>query len=415
MLIYFFLIRVAALWNEKARMLVRGQRESMALLHEKVTDGRWVWFHAASAGEAEQGRPLMEKLRLEQPKTKILLTFFSPSGYMQHKDYKGADLVCYLPFATRRNAKRFLDIVKPCKAVFVKYEFWPAYLRELRRRGIETYSAASVFRRQQFFFRPIIGRPYLSLLRCFTKLLVQDEASRRLLAEYGIDNTVVTGDPRFNRVAHIAAQAKEIPLVDRFVQGMPENRTGSGRMATDGGQPSVLVAGSTWPADEELLQRYVSTHENVRLVLVPHETDEKHLHEIFRIFSGRFVRLSKANMRNVDCCRVLVVDTVGMLSSIYRYADVAYIGGGFGSGIHNTLEAAIYGIPVVWGSNYARFREAQGLIDAGGGFAAGNYTELEAALDHAFLNAREAGNRAKGYVLSETDAADRIYNEIFNK
>ncbi len=409
MYIYFLLIRIASLWNDKARRLLRGQRATLSLLQERLTKGHWVWFHASSVGEFEQGRPIMERLRRERPELKILLTFFSPSGYELRKDWHGADIITYLPFATRRNARRFLNIVKPEKAVFIKYEFWPAYLKELRKRGIATYSVASVFRPEQFFFRPIIGKPYLSLLHCFTHLLVQDEASKELLAEHGVENVTVCGDPRFNRVAQIASEAKEIPLVDRFTS------TDSFRnMMAEGRCTKILVAGSTWVRDEELLNKYIVEHDDVRLVLVPHETDERHIQQIFRIFEGRYIRLSEATLRNVDLYRVLVVDEVGMLSSIYRYATVAYIGGGFGKGIHNTLEAAAYGVPVVWGKNYKRFREAKGLIAAGAGFAVSNYAELREALDNAFMNAAEAGKRAREYVLSETDAAERIYNMLFN-
>ena len=250
---YFFLIRIASLWNKKARKLVRGQKAAMQELKEKYTPGRWYWFHAASVGEFEQGRPVIERIRKEHPEIKILLTFFSPSGYELRKDYKGADLVTYLPFATRRNAKRWLDVLNPEKVIFIKYEFWPAYLRQLRKRGIATYSIASVFRKKQFFFRPLIGKPYRNLLKCFTGLLVQDEMSKQLLEKYGILNVQVCGDPRFNRVAQIAAQAKEIPMIDRFTQGMPENETVAESVMRM--PKKILVAGSTWPKDEELLAR----------------------------------------------------------------------------------------------------------------------------------------------------------------
>ena len=410
MLIYFLLIHIASLWNKKARLLCRGQKETIRQLKQVRQDGSWIWIHAASVGEFEQGRPVIERLKREQPNKKILLTFFSPSGYELHKNYAGADLVVYLPFATRKNAKRFLDILQPEKVVFIKYEFWPAYLRELRKRKTETYSVASVFRNDQFFFRPLIGRPYRRLLDCFTRLLVQDEASRELLAQYGINNTMVTGDPRFKRVAQIAQSTEEIPLVDRFVNGMPEHKTGSEDFTM---RNKVLVAGSTWLPDEKLIVKYINHHPDTRLILVPHETDSKHLHSIFHLTEGRYIRLTQANMRNVDTCRILLVDTVGMLSRLYRYADVAYIGGGFGAGIHNTLEPAAYGIPVIWGKNYKRFREAKGLIEAGAGIAVSNYQELQQALDTAFLHADDMGQKALQFILSETDAADKIYQEIF--
>ena len=412
MIFYFLLIRIASLWNKKARLLLKGQKATIALLKDNISQGSWIWFHAASSGEFEQGRPIIERFRKEQPQKKILITFFSPSGYELYKNYEGADLVAYLPFATRRNAKRMLDILQPEKAIFIKYEFWPAYLRELHKRGIATYSIASVFRKEQFFFRPIIGKPYRNLLNCFSLLLVQDEASRQLLEQYGITNTAVTGDPRFKRVAQIANNPAPIPLIERFVSGMPEYKTAKDNVIPQ--KNKVLVAGSTWQADEQLLAQYINSRPDVRLILVPHETDEEHLHDIFRIFEGRYIRFTQANMKNVDTCRVLVVDTIGMLSRIYQYADVAYVGGGFGVGIHNTLEAAAYGIPVVWGSNYKRFREAQGLIDAGAGLAVDNYSQLATALDTAFSSAADMGQKAHQYVLSEIDAADKIYSQLTN-
>lgn len=408
MFIYFFLVRIASLWNEKAKKLVRGNKTALKLLAERVTDGRWVWFHAASVGEFEQGRPIIEKLKSEHPELCILLTFFSPSGYEMHKNYSGADIVSYLPFATIRNAKRFLDIVKPEKAFFIKYEFWPAYLKQLRKRRIPAYSVASVFRKEQAFFRPLIGNVYRSLLRCFTLLFVQDENSKLLLENHGITNVSVTGDPRFNRVMQIASNAMEMPLAEHFTEGMAENRTG-GLHKKD----KILVAGSTWPADEELLAQYIETHHDVRLILVPHEIDANHLKTIFRIFEGRYIRYSEATLKNIDLERILVVDRLGMLSSLYRYADVAYIGGGFGVGIHNTLEAAVYGVPVVWGKNYHRFREAQGLIAAGAGIAVDNYQTLETALDTAFKQQIQMGQCARNYILAEADAADKIYSQIF--
>ena len=400
----------------KVNRLLRGQRGLLKNLQEKIhavnttaPGAVWWWFHCASVGECEQAKPLMERVRKYQPQAKILLTFFSPSGYELLHDYRGADVVSYLPLPFRHNAKRFLDIVKPGKAVFIKYEFWAAYLRELRKRHINTYSVASVFRPQQAFFRPLIGNIYRSRLRCFTCLIVQDGRSKELLNRYGIDNVTVGGDTRFNRVAQISANPQPIPLIDRFVKGMPENLTQSTIINP---QSCTLVAGSTWLKDEQLLKRYIDTHPQVRLILVPHEIDDTHLHRIFQLFEGRYIRLTQANFLNVDTCRILVVDTLGLLSSIYQYADAAYIGGGFGKGIHNTLEAATYGIPVVWGRNYHRFREAQGLIDAGAGQAVSNYEELEAALDKAFLCKQTMGKAARNYVESEIDAADKIYEQI---
>ena len=401
MYLYIFLVWIASLFgHRKARMLFDGQRSAtdtlrLRLMHQP-SRARRIWIHVASVGEFEQARPIIERLRSEQPEVQIVLTFFSPSGYNLRKDYDKADAVTYLPFATRRNARVFLDVVKPDMAIFVKYEFWPAYLRELANRGIKTYSISAIFRPQQVFFR-WWGKPYRNILKKFTAIYVQDERSARLLRDNGINHVEVAGDTRFDRVHAIAQQAKDIPQIARFVEGGAK----------------VIIAGSTWPPDEALLSRYVSEHRDVRLVLAPHEIHEGHLHQIFQQFEGRYVRLTQATVNNLDAVRVLVVDTMGMLSSVYRYGKVAYIGGGFGVGIHNTIEAAVFGMPVVFGPKYKHFREACALIDAGGARTVRNYAEFEAAMDNALDDYEAIGKKAKDYVESELGATDRIYSKLF--
>ena len=387
--------------HRKARQLMVGQRQATdelrSRLPHKAGNHKRIWIHVASVGEFEQARPIIERLRKERTDVQIVLTFFSPSGYNLRKDYDKVDIVTYLPFATRRNARAFLDTLKPDMAIFVKYEFWPAYLKELNRRGVKTYSISSIFRDKQLFFRPW-GKPYLNLLRLFTAIYVQDERSARLLHQYGIEHVQVAGDTRFDRVHATREQAKEIPQVARFVQS---------------GEP-VIIAGSTWQPDEQLLARYISENPGVKLVLAPHEIHEAHLHQIFQQFEGRYVRLTEATINSLDAVRVLVVDTMGMLSSIYRYGQVAYIGGGFGVGIHNTIEAAVYGLPVLFGPNYRHFREACALIEAGGGRSVTNYREFKAAMDEALANHEAMGKRASDYVDSELGATDKIYNRLFN-
>jgi len=400
--IYIFLVWLAGLFgHKKARMLFSGQRKATDALRLKLphksSKQQRIWIHAASVGEFEQARPIIERLRNEKPETEIVLTFFSPSGYNLRKDYDKVNAVTYLPFATRRNARMFLDVVKPDMAIFVKYEFWPAYLRELNKRGVKTYSVSSIFRERQAFFR-WWGKPYLNILRFFTAIYVQDEVSARLLHSYNINNVEIAGDTRFDRVHAIAQQAKDIPQIARFVEG--------------GGK--VIIAGSTWQPDEELLSRYINDNPDVKLVLAPHEIHEAHLHQIFQLFEGRYVRFTEATINNLDAVRVLVVDTMGMLSSIYRYGQVAYIGGGFGVGIHNTIEAAVYGLPVLFGPNYRNFREACALIDAGGGMSVRNYREFKTAMDEALANHEEIGKKASDYVVSELGATDKIYNKLFN-
>lgn len=411
MYLYFLLIRIAALFgHKKARLLVRGQEETLKNLTAKRSDSDsglsasavyqrsgLIWIHAASVGEFEQARPLIERLRREKPQHKIVVTFFSPSGYEMRKNYAQADGVYYLPFATRTNARRFLDALQPTMAIFVKYEFWPAYLHELKRRNIPTYSISAIFRPGQLFFRPW-GKWYLDTLRCFTHIYVQDQASLQLLRESGISRSSIAGDTRFDRMAEVTAHPKQIPVVEQFV----------------GGCKQVIVAGSTWPQDEALLARFIDNSLAIKLILVPHEIDDKHLHTIFELFEGRMVRYTRANEVNIRHARVLVVDTMGLLSSIYPYGQVAYIGGGFGVGIHNTIEAAAYGMPVVFGPNYQHFREAKGLIAAGAAESVKNYDELQNALLRALDNYAETGARAAQYVQSELGATDKIYKEIFN-
>ncbi len=397
MILYFLMIKLAALLgNEKARLLVQGQKDSLQRLQQEDWAGQWIWFHVASVGEFEQARPILERLKERKDPRKVLLTFFSPSGYELRKNYHHADRVLYLPVATRRNAKQFVQTVHPQMAVFVKYEFWPAYLKQLKKNGVTTYLISAIFRKNQLFFKPW-GRSYRRLLTYFTHLYVQDNDSQVLLNRYHIHNVTTAGDTRFDRVVQIASQAKEIPVVQAFVHN----------------QPKVLIAGSTWPEDEVLLARYMQERGDVKLVLVPHEIDSEHLDKIFQIMQGRYIRFSEANQKNIQCTRTLVMDTMGMLSAVYRYGHVAYIGGGFGDGIHNTLEAAVYGMPVIFGPRYHAFREALGLIQAGGARSIRHYRQFRDAMDEAFERHSEMGIAAKGYVASELGASEQILQAIF--
>ena len=402
--------------GKKIIALLKGQREALDKEHIarlQALRGA-IWIHSASVGEFEQARPIIERLRMNDERLKIVLTFFSPSGYELRKNYDLVDGVFYLPFPNRHNANKFIDALQPSKVLFVKYEFWPPYLRVLKKRGIPTYSISAIFRPTQRFFH-WYGKSSLNLLKCFTHLYVQDEASRALLAEHGITNCTVTGDTRFDRVKAIVDSQKSkvdsrFTPIAQFVEGAER----------------VLVAGSTWPKDEVLLQQYVErvnelTNERVKLILVPHEIHEEHMHFIFNLFEGKMVKYSvisnmPSNESRVNILRhaqVMVLDTIGLLSSIYRFGQVAYIGGGFGVGIHNTIEAAVYGVPVLFGPNYHHFREAQGLIDAGAARSISNYAELEEAIETAFTNHETIGAKAAQYVESELGATEKIYKEIF--
>lgn len=415
-LAYVILSKVKGEKRDKLKALFRGQRETLNAEHKAILEANRgaVWIHAASVGEFEQARTLIEQLKSHNAQVKIVVTFFSPSGYEARKNYELADAVLYLPFATRRKAKKFIEALQPSMAIFVKYEFWPAYLKQLKKRGIPTYSISAIFRPTQRFFH-WYGASARRVLKCFTHIYVQDEASRRLLAEHGIHDCTVAGDTRFDRVSEIVANGlrangDKLTPIAQFVDGANK----------------VLIAGSTWPEDEELLAQYIErgnelTNERVKLVLVPHEIDEKHLHWIFNLFQGRMVSYSTihampSNMSRLNIlhhAQVMVIDTMGLLSSIYRFGQVAYIGGGFGVGIHNTIEAAVYGVPVVFGPNYHHFREAQGLIDAGAARSIKNYSELEAALNTALEQHETIGAKAAEYVESEKGATEKIYKSIF--
>ena len=404
-------------FGHKTRTLCRGQRETLDAEHTALLESNRgaVWIHAASVGEFEQARPLIERLKVKGERMKVVVTFFSPSGFEARKNYELADAVVYLPFATRRKAKRFLEALQPSMAIFVKYEFWPAYLRELKKRNIPTYSISAIFRPTQRFFH-WCGKGALRLLHCFTHIFVQDEASRRLLAEHGVHECSVAGDTRFDRVNDVFTATRErrderLQVISQFVETATQ----------------VVVAGSTWPEDEELLHCWIDKMvtgdalNGAKLILVPHEINEEHLHDIFQRFKGRFVKYSDisgmpSNLSRLNILRradVLVIDTIGLLSRIYQFGQVAYIGGGFGEGIHNTLEAAVYGVPVIFGPNYRHFREAQGLIDAGAARSIKDYKELEAALTTALEQHETIGQKAAEYVQSELGATDKIFKALF--
>lgn len=383
--------------------MVRGQRQTWHCLRSKIEQGgRYIWFHASSLGEFEQGRPMMEEIRRRYPQYKILLTFFSPSGYEVRKDYPGADVICYLPFDTKRNVRRFLDATHPEMAVFIKYEFWSHYLTALKRRGVPTYIISAIFRKNQLFFR-WYGAGYRKVLGCFDRLFVQDAPSAELLSRYGITNVSVCGDTRFDRVTEVRSRAKAIPEIEKFTAAAAE-------------APAVtLVAGSSWPQDEALLIPYFNAHPELKLIIAPHEIHEEHLRAIEAQLKRPFVRLSQAAVQGVEGKDCVIIDCFGLLSSVYRYGRIAYIGGGFGAGIHNVLEAAVYGMPVVFGPNYRKFKEAHDLIAAGGGFSVATPEAFAAQMDE-WLTYTEAlaaaGECAGSYVQASIGATEQIMCEL---
>ena len=381
-----------------------GQAQTTAILREKIDrKAKYIWFHASSLGEFEQGRPMIEQIRKVHPEYKILLTFFSPSGYEVRKNYAGADVVCYLPFDTPGRVEQFLDLANPAMAIFIKYEFWGNYLHTLQQRGIPVYIISAIFRREQLFFQ-WFGKPYRKMLDCFNHLFVQDERSKALLEEYGIRNVTVAGDTRFDRVIDVYHQAKQIPLVERFIKG------------TDGQQPPlVFVAGSSWPEDEAIFIPYFERHPEMKLIIAPHEIHEGHLKSIEARLHRPTIRLSQATEQNVADQDCLIVDSFGLLSSLYRYGQIAYIGGGFGAGIHNTLEAAVYGMPALFGPRFQKFKEAKDLIAVGGAFTFDNAPAFTSRMD-TLLSTPEAlqqSSQAAGhFVQSHGGATTTILQEI---
>ncbi|MDR3117885.1 MAG: 3-deoxy-D-manno-octulosonic acid transferase [Mediterranea sp.] len=396
--LYDFGVHAMTPFSRKPRKMIKGHWVVYRLIRQqREKKANYIWFHAASLGEFEQGRPLMERIRAKYPEYKILLTFFSPSGYEVRKNYRGADIICYLPFDKPRNVKKFLDLAQPCMAFFIKYEFWKNYIDELNKRHIPVYSVSSVFRKDQVFFKWYGGR-YRNVLKDFDHLFVQNEASKRFLAKIDVNKVTVVGDTRFDRVLEICKEAKELPVVEKFK-----------------GNSFTLVAGSSWPPDEDLLIEYFNTHPEMKLIIAPHVIDENHLVEIIDKLKRPYLRYSKANEEktiNADC---LIMDCFGLLSSVYRYGEIAYIGGGFGAGIHNTLEAAVYGIPVVFGPKYQKFMEAIRMIETKGAFSIKNYEELSELFDKIMFDnkfLRKAGALAGYYVTSNAGATDKVLGKI---
>ena len=412
MYIYQAGIAIYSHFNEKVKKMWIGERAAFGVLQKQVEpNAKYVWFHAASLGEFEQGRPLIEKIKKEYPNYKILLTFFSPSGYEVRKNYEQADIVTYLPIDTVANAQRFLRIVRPVMAFFIKYEFWYNYLHILRHRNIPVYSVSSIFRPNQIFFRPY-GRQYAAVLKCFSHFFVQNDLSKSLLAKIGINNVTVVGDTRFDRVLQIKDNSKKLPLVDKFI-GNQDVKLANG---VTNSLHRVFVAGSSWLPDEEIFIKYFNEHNDWKLIIAPHIIADTHLRQILQLLKGKKVVLyTEATETNVADADVLVINCFGLLSSIYHYGDVAYVGGGFGAGIHNVLEAAVWGIPVVFGPNNKRFAEAQGLLASGGGFEIDNYEKFALIMDgfcsdKAFL--QNSGNTAGCFVKQLSGATNKVFSDI---
>lgn len=446
--IYIYLIGVAigSLFNKKIKKMWRGEREAVDLLKEKVDPtAKYVWFHAASLGEFEQGRPLIEQLRATHPEYKILLTFFSPSGYEVRKNYEGADIVCYLPLDTIRNARRFLRAVHPVMAFFIKYEFWYNYLHILRHRGVPVYSVSSIFRPGQVFFK-WYGRNYAKVLHCITHFFVQNEVSLQLLKGIGIDEATVVGDTRFDRVLQIKEQAKELPIVEAFKginskgdtckddlsedacngdfsedackDGLSEDACKEDLSENGCKGCKVFVAGSSWQPDEDIFIRFFNDHPDWKLIIAPHVIGEDHLAYILDKLQMKAVRYTQATEQSAAEARCLIIDCFGLLSTIYRYGEIAYVGGGFGVGIHNVPEAAVWGVPVLFGPNNKRFQEAQELLACKGSFEVTDYDSFNTIISRLISDDQfrhQCGEASANYVKSRSGATDIIMKSVVGK
>jgi 3-deoxy-D-manno-octulosonic-acid transferase len=390
--LYFLGIAIASLWNAKAKQWIAGRKNLLKKLSALPKDEYRVWFHCASTGEFEQGRPLIEAYRQEWPHHKIVLTFFSPSGFELRKNYSGADYIFYLPLDTRSNARKFIGYVRPQLAIFVKYEFWYNHLDQLKKNRVPTLLISGIFRPQQIFFR-WYGRSFLNVLKSFRYIFLQDQQSVQLLGEHEINNTAVAGDTRFDRVWQIAEASANLSAINGFRRAH-----------------KLFIAGSTWPEDESLIGKLIQTNPpGWKWIIIPHEIDNHHLEGLKKHIGDDFILLSGLNSKNEDS-NILVVDQVGLLSKIYSYGSMAYVGGGFGNGIHNILEAAVYGIPVLFGPRYQKFNEAKELLQQGAAASISNAGEL--AMAFAKFSTEKDGKKNREYVSMKKGATEKIMDYI---
>ena len=398
--IYTILIRLVSPFYPKARQWSEGRRGMIERMSVDMADAEnVVWIHVSSLGDFEQGRPLVDYVKANYPDYKILLTFFSPAGYEVRKNYPNADYVYYIPADTRREVCRFLDVVRPKVVVFVKYEFWLNMLVELRNRNIRTFIVSSIFRKNSIFFNPF-GGIWRKALHSFETLFVQDEASKRLLAEIGVTNVVVAGDTRFDRVIAIAESAERVDVVEQFKGGS-----------------RLFVAGSTWGRDEEILLPLINGNPDIKFVVAPHEMDEGRIERLLREVKGGAVRYTQLEQSNFADKQVLILDTIGLLSRVYGSADWAYVGGGFGAGIHNTLEAVVYGLPVAFGPKYRKFKEACDLISLGVGKSMADSAELKMWFDTLRDDSdklAKIADLAKEYTLKQRGVTERLVKMILD-
>ena len=400
--LYRFGARLASMRIEKIAIMVKGQKAAFDYLSRTLNrEHRYIWIHAASLGEFEQGRPLIEKIRSQYPDRKILLTFFSPSGYEVRKNYDKVDAVCYLPFDTVANARRFIDLVNPEMAIFVKYEFWGNYMQQLAKRNIPTYLISAIFRKSQSFFKPL-GGTFRNILKCYTHIYVQDDNSRQLLAGININNVTVAGDTRFDRVTDIMKTTVELPQIAAFKASASH----------------IMVVGSSWEADEAVYSQWLNDSPRFKAIIAPHEFDAHRLAQLQKAIPGSMLwsQIKERTEFDFSSVRCIIIDCFGLLASIYRYGDIAYIGGGFGAGIHNINEAAVYGMPIIFGSRFDKFKEACDLTSLGGAFSINSKEEFEQLMQSmSDEKTTLSGNIARQYIEQNIGATDKIFADIFRR
>ena len=395
--IYFLAISLASFFNPKAKLWINGRKKIFLKLKENFSENeKTVWFHAASLGEFEQGRSIIENFKKEHLDFKILLTFFSPSGYEIRKNYQGADSIFYLPLDTKKNAKQFISIVNPKLVYFIKYEFWFNYINELYNKQIPIFIVSANFRNDQHFFK-WYGSWFRKQLQKITYFFVQNEYSLFLLNGIDVKNVIVSGDTRFDRVYEITKEEKAVPIIEEFCNNA-----------------KVLIAGSTWPEDEEIILKNFNTQaENYKLIIAPHEVHPERIEALINSNSEKMIRYSEINENNALENRILIIDSIGILSHIYKYGSIAIIGGGFGKGIHNILEAATFGLPIIFGPTYQKFQEAKDLIELKGAVSISNYEEYSCALSNFLIpeNMKTAGTISRNYVANKVGATKMILEE----
>lgn len=403
---YRLVIGIVAIFNAKASLWVKGRKSILKTIANAVnSDEEIIWFHCASLGEFEQGRPIIEHIKSSHPEIKIFLTFFSPSGYEIRKNYQYADYIFYLPYDSPRNAKRFVEIVNPQMAIFVKYEFWFNYFIQLKKNNISLYLVSGVFRKDQHFFKSWAYWQRMQL-KNFDYFFLQDENSASLLSRIGFTNHMVTGDTRFDRVSEIVDEKIDLPIIDKFKNGK-----------------SVLCAGSSWPPDEDIILDFLNSGnldstKELKLIIAPHDISTKHIEELlkkFKDYKPLLYSKLKTNSEKISNSKILIINSIGLLNKLYRFADIAYIGGGFGVAIHNLLEPAVYGIPIIYGPNHKNFREAIELAESQGGFPINSKVDFKNIMNKLLTDKDfyEMYSRAAGeYIRKNTGSSDMVLKKL---